>query len=108
MLLNNHILRHISITEPVMSSPALQRIFGGSPVNVLLRLIFVSFIVGALMTWLDIHPRDVINHAVLMAQRLWAMGFDALRDVADYIIAGALIVVPMWVIARVMDFRSPR
>jgi predicted DCC family thiol-disulfide oxidoreductase YuxK len=90
-----------------MSSPVLNRFFGGSPFNVLVRLIFVSLIVGALMTWLDIHPHDVVMHAFIMAQRLWAMGFDAVHEIGDYVLAGALIVVPLWLIARVLDLRTP-
>jgi Family of unknown function (DUF6460) len=91
-----------------VTSSFTHRIFGGSPVNVIIRLLFVSLVVGALMTWLDIHPHDVIAHAIMIAQRFWAMGFDAIREIGEYIIAGALIVVPLWLLARLMDLRTPR
>lgn len=90
-----------------MSSPLLHRFLGGAPFQVITRLVFVSLIVGALMTWLDLRPHDVIMHVLRLAQRVWDMGFDAVREVAEYIFVGALIVVPMWLVARIFDVRRP-
>jgi hypothetical protein len=79
---------------------------GGSPVSVFLKLIFVSMVVGALMMWLGLRPVDLVQGLTRLAQHLWALGFDAIRDVADYVIAGAMIVVPVWLILRILNLRS--
>jgi hypothetical protein len=86
----------------------LARFLGGTPLNVVLRLFFLSLIVGALLMWLDIRPADIVQGAIRFVQRIWALGFDALRDMGDYLVAGAMIVVPLWLIARLLTMREPR
>jgi hypothetical protein len=87
---------------------ALYRFLGGSPGAVLLRLIFVSLIVGAFLMWLDIRPADIFRALKELADRVWAMGFDAIREIADYILAGAAIVVPVWLVLRLLSVRNAR
>ncbi len=84
----------------------LHRFFGGEPVAVLLRLLVVSLIVGALLMWLDIHPRDIIRGFENFALRIWNMGFEAVRELAQYVIAGAVIVVPVWLVMRLLAARE--
>ncbi|HKH80138.1 MAG TPA: DUF6460 domain-containing protein [Methylovirgula sp.] len=86
----------------------LARFLGGTPLNVALRLFFLSLIVGALLMWLDIRPADIVQGAVRFVHRVWSLGFDALRDMGDYLVAGAMIVVPLWLIARLLNMREPR
>lgn len=86
----------------------LTRFLGGTPVDVSLRLFFLSLIVGALLMWLDIRPVDVVQGIIHFAQRIWSLGFDAIRQMGDYLIAGAMIVVPLWLIARLFNMRGPR
>lgn len=87
---------------------ALNRFLGGSPGGVFLRLLFVSLIVGALLMWLDIRPSDIFHGLVQFINGIWARGFDAIREIADYIIAGAVIVIPIWLVLRLMNMRSGR
>ena len=84
----------------------LHRFFGGEPVAVLLRLLVVSLIVGALLMWLDIHPRDIIRGFENFALRIWNMGFEAVRELAQYVFAGAVIVVPVWLVMRLLAARE--
>jgi hypothetical protein len=85
---------------------ALTRFFGGAPLAVILRLLVVSLIVGALLMWLDIHPRDVIRGLENFALRIWNMGFEAVRELAQYVFAGAVIVVPVWLVMRLLSARG--
>lgn len=89
-----------------MADTALNRFFGGSPLAVLLKLLLVSLVVGALMMWLDIRPTDIIYGFERFFTRIWNMGFDAIRDIAQYIIAGAIIVVPIWLVMRLMAVKG--
>lgn len=87
---------------------ASHRLFGGPPLAVLLRLVFVSLVVGALLMWLDIEPMAVIQGVFRAFERLWAMGFEAFGQAGRYVLAGAVIVVPVWFVIRLLTFRSAR
>ena len=91
-----------------MSDTSLSRFLGGPPVTVFVRLVFISLVVGALLVWLDIHPVQIIDGARRFVQRVYEMGFDAVREAGQYLIAGALIVVPVWVVLRLMNARGAR
>ena len=86
--------------------PALERFLGGSPLAVMVRLIVISLIVGALLMWLDIHPADIFRSVERFFHRIWMMGFDAVREVLAYILAGAVIVLPIWFALRLLNFRK--
>jgi hypothetical protein len=86
--------------------PPLHRFLGGAPLLVFLRLLVVSLIVGVILMWLNLHPIDVFRAVQHFADRMWALGFDAVRDFADYILAGAIIVVPVWLVLRLLSMRS--
>jgi hypothetical protein len=100
--------------EPPPAAPpagrpsAVTHFLGGSPLAVAFRLFVLSFLVGVLLMWLDIRPEDVVFGVERFFQRIWSLGFDAVRQAADYIVAGALIVVPIWFIARLLNMRSLR
>lgn len=84
----------------------VNRFLGGSPGNVFVRLIFVSLIVGAFLMWLDIRPADIFLGLQDLINRIWGLGFDAIRVVAQYILAGAVIVVPVWLVLRLLNMRN--
>lgn len=86
----------------------LQRFLGGPPLAVFLRLLFVSLVVGALLVWLHIHPYDVFFWIQRFFNRLWMLGWDAVREVVEYVLAGAVIVVPVWFVMRLLSARSAR
>jgi hypothetical protein len=102
--------RGFSLNHEVAPSRASlgYRLFGGPPLTVLLRLLFVSLVVGALLMWLDIEPMDVVRGVLRVADRLWAMGFDAFGQAGRYILAGAVIVVPVWFVVRLLTLRGVR
>lgn len=95
-------------TESPHGATPLERFLGGTPANVLVRLLFVSLIVGAFLMWLDIRPADIYRGIVDTINRIWSLGFGAIREVADYILVGAAIVVPIWVVIRLSSMRNPR
>jgi hypothetical protein len=85
--------------------PPLHRFLGGSPLGVVLRLVVVSLIVGALLVWLDIRPAELLQEVIDLSNRLWTLGFRSLRDIAEYLVAGAAIVVPVWFVVRLLSYR---
>jgi hypothetical protein len=85
---------------------ALHRFLGGPPVAVFVRLLFVSLVVGALLVWLNIHPYDLVFWVQRIFHRLWMLGWDAVREVLEYVLAGAAIVIPVWLLMRLFNMRG--
>jgi hypothetical protein len=83
----------------------LERFLGGSPAVVLARLVFLSLLVGFFLVWLDIRPMEVLLGVRHVFERLWAAGFDALREIGTYIAAGAVLVLPIWLIVRLFSMK---
>lgn len=85
------------------SKNALEDFLGGTPLNVAVRLFFVSLVVGALLMWLDIRPMDIIRGIQAFFDRIYRLGFDAVRELASYVVAGAAIVIPAWFVLRLLN-----
>jgi hypothetical protein len=81
----------------------LYRIFGGSPLWVIVRLIIISIVVGFVLDWLDLTPYALIDRLVNMVQRLIGRGFAAIRDIGTYLMLGAILVVPAWILIRLFQ-----
>ena len=83
----------------------MERFLGGSPLSVLIRLVFISLIVGAIMAFLGLSPQSLYESAMRFLRSLTGMGFGAVRDVGQWIVAGAMIVIPLWLISRLFAAR---
>jgi len=78
----------------------LQRFLGGSPAAVLVKLVFLSLLVGAFMSFLGVTPAGLISRVWRMIQAVLDLSFDSLREVGRWIVYGAIIVVPLWLLSR--------
>ncbi len=78
------------------------RFIGGSPARVALQLILLSFVVGIVLTALGVHPFDIINGLQQLVERVWYSGFEAIEWAWRYFLLGAVIVIPVWFIMRVL------
>ena len=81
---------------------ALQRFFGGSPLAVLFKLLFLSLVIGAIMAGFGFTPATLPSRIMAAARSLANLGFGAFRNLGAYILTGAMVVVPIWVIMRFM------
>jgi hypothetical protein len=81
---------------------ALQRFFGGSPIAVLFKLVFLSLVVGAIMAGFGFTPTTLPSRIVAAVRSLFNLGFGAFRNAGAYILTGAIIVVPVWLLMRFM------
>lgn len=84
------------------------QIFGGNPLGVLVRLVVLSIVVGIVLSALGINPRNFFYHLNLLAHRIYDMGFGAVEWVLGYLILGAMVVVPIWLIARLFGVLGSR
>jgi Family of unknown function (DUF6460) len=90
----------------VAKNDTMTRIFGGSPLAVVGRLVLISILVGVVLSALGLDPFDIVRSVQRLLQSIWDMGFDAFRWVWRYLLLGAVIVVPIWVLMRVVN--APR
>jgi hypothetical protein len=90
------------------SNNGFEDFLGGSPASVLAKLFFVSIVVGALLMWLDIRPMDILRGIQDFFHRIAALGFGAVHELLNYLLAGAAIVVPAWLVLRLMNMGSRR
>ncbi|WP_185985277.1 DUF6460 domain-containing protein [Aureimonas mangrovi] len=84
-----------------MSGP-VTRFLGGSPLSVLLKLALLSLAVGILLSWLNLQPLDLVEWIVDLVRDAWSMVFGSLGRAAEYFVLGAVIVVPIFLISRLM------
>jgi len=89
-----------------MSNDTVTRVFGGSPLAVLARLILVSILVGVILSALGLDPFDIVRSIERLIRHIWNMGFEAVRWVWRYFLLGAVIVIPIWIIMRLVN--APR
>ncbi|MDB5559609.1 MAG: integrase [Enterovirga sp.] len=81
---------------------ALQRFFGGSPLAVLFKLLFLSLVIGAIMAGFGFTPMTLPSRIMAAARSLANLGFGAFRNVGAYILTGAIVVIPIWLLMRFM------
>ena len=89
-------------TEDGMASN-MQRYFGGSPGSVLVKLIFLSLLVGAFMAYLDVTPLTLVTRIGRAIQSVLGNGFEAVRRLGIWVAYGAMVVVPLWLISRLLN-----
>jgi len=87
-------------------SGRLTRFLGDTPLRVLLRLVVLSFIVGLVLSVLNIRPWQIYRWIERFIERIWSMGFAFLGDAAEYLVLGALIVVPIFILIRLLKLSS--
>ena len=81
----------------------MEKLFGGNPVGVIIRLLVLSLIVGITLTALGIHPQNILYYLQLFAYRIYNLGFGVFELLFGYLLIGAVIVVPVWLIVRLVS-----
>jgi uncharacterized protein DUF6460 len=89
-----------------MGNDILSRFFGGPPLSVILRLILLSILVGVILAAIGLDPLNIVRSIERLLRSIWDMGWDAVAWVWRYFLLGAVIVVPIWFIVRLL--RAPR
>lgn len=91
-----------------MTHNTLTRILGDTPGRVLLRLIILSIVVGIVMAMFGIEPWDIVEWLRDSFHDIWRMGFTAVERAAKYFLLGAVVVIPIWLVLRLLKFGSGR
>src|SRR5262245_34159320 len=80
----------------------LARFFGGPPLSVIFRLILLSILIGVILKVMGLDPFNIWRSIRELAEYVWDMGFDAVRWLWRYFLLGAVLVIPIWLIMRLM------
>ena len=88
-----------------MASNSVTRFFGGPPLSVIFRLVLLSILVGVILKVLGLDPFNILRSIEHLVRMVWDMGFDAVVWLWRYFLLGAAVVVPIWLIMRLM--RAP-
>jgi len=78
------------------------RFFGGPPLSVIFRLVLLSILIGVILEVLGLDPWNIIDSLRTLVLRIWDMGFDVVRWLWRYLLLGAAVVVPVWLIVRLV------
>lgn len=79
-----------------------EQLFGGNPWSVLLRLVLLSIVVGIVLSALGITPDNLLYRLQVLIRNIYDMGFGAVEWVFKYFLIGAIVVFPIWLIARLL------
>ena len=85
-----------------MANGAVSRFFGGPPLWVLGRLVLLSILIGVVLSVLGLDPLNIVHSIERLILSIWDMGFDAIRWLWRYFLLGAVLVIPIWLIARLI------
>ena len=81
------------------------RFVGGSPAMVFVRLIVVSFVVGIVLQTFGLDPATLLAEGMRAARQIVELGFGDIRQVGRILLTGAMVVVPVWLVLRLLDSR---
>jgi hypothetical protein len=59
-------------------------------------------LIGVILEVLGLDPWNIIESLKRLVLHIWDMGFDAVRWVWRYLLLGAAVVVPIWLVVRLM------
>lgn len=76
------------------------RLFGGNPTGVIIRLVLLSIVVGIVFSALDITPANLLVRLRVLIERLSNLGIDAFHSAFTYFVLGAVVVIPIWLLTR--------
>lgn len=76
----------------------VEGILRSGPIYTVLKLLALSLVVGLVLHWLDLTPLDLVENLGQSARRFfaWLRGF--MGWAVDYVVMGAMVVVPIWLI----------
>lgn len=83
-----------------MTNEYVTRFFGGSPGRIVVQLVVISFFLGLVLNAVGVSPFDIVNGLRDLFRRIYDMGFGTIEAIFRYILLGAVIVVPVWLLVR--------
>ncbi|VAV89754.1 hypothetical protein MNBD_ALPHA06-896 [hydrothermal vent metagenome] len=92
----------LSPSDPKPKRSFLQKLFAISPAG-LFKLLLACLGVGILLAVLNIDPRRVWFDFFGTISDAWAKGWELAGGAVDYLLLGAIIVVPVFLVMRLLQ-----
>jgi len=87
-------------------SGGLNRLLGDTPGRTAVKLLILSVVVGFVMSMMGLSPWDLVRFIDDGIREIWRSGFQALGRIGDYLLVGAMIVIPVFIILRILNWRK--
>ena len=88
-------------------SPLFSR---GAMIRTLIMLVLVSFLVGVVLDVLGMAPLDfwrgLARQIRNLAEAVFSIGWGTVSSVFSYVLFGAMIVVPVWLVVTLINLRN--
>jgi hypothetical protein len=91
-----------------MANHYVTRFFGGPPLAVLGKLALLSILIGVVLSTFGFDPWNIMDSIRRLVRAIWDMGFDAIHWLWRYFVLGAVLVIPIWLIMRLIKTPSGR
>jgi hypothetical protein len=87
-------------------SDGFNRLLGDTPARTIIKLVILSVVVGFVLSMMGLSPWDLVRFIDDGIRELWRSGFRALGRVGDYLLVGAMIVIPVFIVLRILNWRK--
>lgn len=91
------------------SGGVAERVIGGSPARTLIQLLIASIVVGAIFSFLGLGAFDfwngIFDTITGIVSTLGESIGEVARTLITYLFVGAVIVIPIWIVMRLMRGR---
>jgi hypothetical protein len=74
----------------------------------IIKLAVMSLIVGMVLSFFEIHPRMLLENFGETAQEIFAIAASFIEWAVPYVLIGAVVVIPIWVIFAVLGYARGR
>lgn len=85
-------------------SERIDKFLGDTPTRTVVRLLVISLVVGIIMSTIGLTPVELWDSLVQFVRRLYDLGFDAIWRIARYFVWGAVVVVPVFLLMRLLKY----
>lgn len=82
----------------------MEKFLGGSPLAVILRLVIICIITGIALSAFGIVPADLLQTIPDLLRAISEFGWSWAETAFKYFLLGAVIVIPVWLIIRLLKF----
>jgi Family of unknown function (DUF6460) len=84
----------------------MEHLFGGNPLVVFIKLAIICVVVGIVLNVLGVDPTDLLRGIPDILRAISQLGWGWVEWVFRFFVLGAIIVIPVWIIVRIVKFMS--